>query len=232
MGIIDIILAKNQSSEKLAYTEKQTTEIVPETTAQYNPDDGLYLKVSTPFVENGSYVFSINGVTLKDTVAMSNDRLLFNALASGINIGGGVVAFAEIDGNSDNKAFWFDFEGDITDVTVSVYQETEVIHPIDPKYIPGAVLPVVELSTDFSSGSAELSADETAQLASALETSDFALIKFPIELALTNPLLVTKGEEEGVAMFFARIEQPESVGHIIYQFGVIDGVGMAIRGNG
>lgn len=147
MGIIDIILAKNQSSEKLAYTEKQTTEIVPETTAQYNPDDGLYLKVSTPFVENGSYVFSINGVTLKDTVAMSNDRLLFNALTSGINIGGGVVAFAEIDGNSDNKAFWFDFEGDITDVTVSVYQETEVIHPIDPKYIPGAVLPVVELTT-------------------------------------------------------------------------------------
>lgn len=47
---------------------------------------------------------------------------------------------------------------------VSRVEFPETIHPIDPKFIPGAVLPVVELSTVATAEGAALTAEESARM--------------------------------------------------------------------
>jgi hypothetical protein len=57
---------------------------------------------------------------------------------------------------------WFcNTDNDDTSVSICMTAELETIHPIDPKFIPGAVLPVVEIA-DVSAITAEESAKLTA----------------------------------------------------------------------
>lgn len=72
------------------------------------------------------------------------------------------------------------FEYEAASPSNAVYQvallETETIHPIDPKFIPGAVLPVVELTTVLSDG-ATFTDQENAKLTAAIGGP--AVIKWP-----------------------------------------------------
>lgn len=63
----------------------------------------------------------------------------------------------------------------------SVHFEIKTIHPIDPKFIPGAVLPVVELSTTVTSGATFTDA-ENAALTNAFESGLPVVFKGNFEL--------------------------------------------------
>lgn len=76
-------------------------------------------------------------------------------------------------------------DGDIGTITISISEETETIHPIDQKYLPGVCLPVVELSTTFENG-ASYTAEENAKLKEVWESGTPAIIKCPVALGLVN----------------------------------------------
>lgn len=50
------------------------------------------------------------------------------------------------------------------DTTISVYQLTETLTPMNPKYLPGVCLPVVELSTIANEYGVEVTAEDAAKL--------------------------------------------------------------------
>lgn len=84
----------------------------------------------------------------------------------------------------------------------------ETIHPIDPKYLPGVCLPVVELSTAFAGG-ATLSAEECALLDAAYEGNTPVVIKCNIALQgyeLTDCIAVwNRAVSAGIPIFTNQI---------------------------
>lgn len=76
---------------------------------------------------------------------------------------------------------------DMGNISISVTCVNETVHPIDPKYLPGVCLPMVEIST-IPAGVAPvtLTAEESAVL------EDLAATKLPIVLQLNgNDVIVT-----------------------------------------
>lgn len=71
-----------------------------------------------------------------------------------------------------------------------VFDFPNKVHPIDPKYIPGAVLPVVEISTMYAEGN-PLSTEEGTQFDVAIAKSKSVLVALPIdESGIVVPVLV------------------------------------------
>jgi hypothetical protein len=108
-----------------------------------------------------------------------------------------------------------------TSATIS--QETETIHPIDPKYLPsgsGGGLPVVELETVIeidASEPPELSESDIAKLNEVYNggTKCF-VVSFPVTgLPFTPSLVVTKASGDGIDCFAGVmatiIQKPASV---------------------
>lgn len=65
----------------------------------------------------------------------------------------------------------------------------KLIHPIDPKYIPGAVLPVVEIASapyPIDGSTVALSAEESKELSAAIATGLPAVIKYFIQQGDTD----------------------------------------------
>lgn len=83
----------------------------------------------------------------------------------------------------------------------------DVIHPIDPKYLPGAVLPVVELETPMPNGTepAELSAADSAKMDAILAAGSVPfMMKMKNEETGFSAALVMSGlviAEAGIGMF-------------------------------
>lgn len=87
----------------------------------------------------------------------------------------------------------------------------ETIHPIDPKYIPGAVLPVVEIATDIGGTLTELNDFESARLdeVSAL-VSPINVVLSPAEGAIVSAPCFLLKSEEGI-LFKSMISHDVSV---------------------
>ena len=111
-------------------------------------------------------------------------------------------------------------------ITIS---ETETIHPIDPKYLPGVCLPVVELSTVPTADGAALTAEETAQLSSALATSKYALVVLPFDFAI-SPMVCRFYEEDESAGFLGGVVAHGSFVNVALIYA--DGVGIAAVSSG
>ena len=128
-------------------------------------------------------------------VADGNGELIFAVSVSQDNefgIAPGVYMFdGSITTNSSEASEWAFYCASI---------ELETIHPIDPKFIPGAVLPVVELETELaftsSVSTTSLSVADSEKISNALSTCDAFLCS---ARALSNRLtiLVTKNIEPG-----------------------------------
>ena len=73
-----------------------------------------------------------------------------------------------------DEAFWGANTGYVSSVTYG----KETIHPIDPKYLPGVCLPVVELTTVPTADGAALTAEESEMMNKAVAASDYVLIKY------------------------------------------------------
>lgn len=92
-------------------------------------------------------------------------------------------------------------------ITVTVTSTTETIVPIDPKYLPGVCLPVVELSTAIESGTATTLSDaESAELTKIAGQEMPCLIKFAISLPDAEQRIsavFTFTEFAGITLFMA-----------------------------
>lgn len=88
----------------------------------------------------------------------------------------------------------------------SVTLVTETIHPIDPKYLPGVCLPVVEItSAEYpQSGTVALSAEESAALTAAASMNVGAVIRYTLQ---TIPMTIVAQSLMGT-MFVDAINNP------------------------
>lgn len=160
MDITTLALAKAYTdSQRLAYVETGKAVVFQQTefNIPYDDTDGLAFVEMLPspftlFLEK-EYEVVWNGdpykFVCKDCTEEFGDPSVY--------IGGRSV-FGEEDTEAPFTIIFANYEGEpfvgvyvpgtTEDVTVSLLISTEIetIHPIDPKYLPGAVLPVVEIS--------------------------------------------------------------------------------------
>lgn len=169
MDIISVILSRGD--EKLAYTDRTETEFINKTiNAESNSSRIMDSSLFDYFKEGQSYVVTINGTKYERTCYYVTD--------GGWCIGNAQMHKDNYEDNGDSFCIFKTATGGLThlyandpnthDISVSraitVKLVTETIHPIDPKYIPGAVLPVVEITTAITVDGAELTAEEAAKL--------------------------------------------------------------------
>lgn len=147
--------AKRYSDSKGGYTETKKTVLAPPTVSAWGLDG-----YSFPCLEVTS------GMVLDITINNVTHRRIASVLEThGDNIGvafdGGDFIYLKgtglvyVDGATEN----------MPDATISIVAVSETIHPIDPKFLPGVCLPVVEIA-DITAITAEESALLTAAIGS------------------------------------------------------------------
>lgn len=84
----------------------------------------------------------------------------------------------------------------VTDGSTSISIETETIHPIDQKYLPGVCLPVVEIATQPTDEGAPLTAEESAKMdeVAAMGLPIVCRAKIDDEASITAVLFIIKSE--------------------------------------
>lgn len=181
MDIIDILLGRGQSGEKLAYTETKAFTY-----------DGNYEGKEFTNIDTSSYavrvgdaidpktITKISGIMGGQMQEMSASDLTIIDASYGYRIvANGMTLMVIV--TSDTFVVPVGTYVAHADIGYVTRVEYETIHPIDPKYIPGAVLPVVELTTEVSVANKNgtvLTADETAEVARVLSEYDYAIVKF------------------------------------------------------
>lgn len=186
MDMITLAMAKKYSDSKGGYTKSSAPfELIPETQATAS---GEFLASAIPEAGDEIILF-IDGVKhVRTAIGGSVDDMpvvyIGNCAEAGLpettdDFGvmflsaGDVRVFVVMDSGY--------FEGKDT-FTISATAITKIIVPIDPKYLPGVCLPVVELETEISGESAEtfLSAADTVKM-NALN-GEACILKFDFSL--------------------------------------------------
>lgn len=232
MDMITFAMAKKYTDQKAGYADK--TVVTGETSVSLYYDE-----------DTGGYVGEFQSeVDLATVLELRNERPMFNVYwngkmrecnsveTGGLFVTGNLSMFGGADtgepftlicdeGNHWAVIKWQSRDNyDITIVSVSI--EHEIIYPIDPKFIPGVCLPVVELSTPISAAleKMEMTAEETAAVTNVLASNDYAIANFIFD---SKPMLAVcmKTEVDGI---------PALVGyfHILrILVGVADDIGIA-----
>jgi hypothetical protein len=185
MDMITLAMAKTYTdSQRLAHTD-------PSVTLSWDGDESnneivriegfRFVKVSNdPYDLNRAASLTIGNVTVE---LRSGEYLVQtengNSMLMSVN-GSTVWAISmEDDDNVDfTKGTWL-----LTAYTAITFAET--VHPIDPKYLGGAALPVVELTTTFANG-ADLTEKEDKLLKAAWERNTPVVIKLSVSFDTTN----------------------------------------------
>lgn len=106
--------------------------------------------------------------------------------------------WAAADATIDKPGFYIHFTlGDPGEgITAEVVCEWETIHPIDPKFLPGVCLPVVEIATQPTDEGAPLTAEESAKMdeVAAMGLPIVCRVKIDDEASITAVLLMMKSE--------------------------------------
>lgn len=193
--MISYIKAKEYTdSQRLGYVDKERTVIVPETT--YDGEELIFRDVPNPLKEGETYTVVFDGVEYKSKCFVSPE---FNSLNSGtvMYVIGNLSELVDVEDqyitdvpfliyyNSDRHTLCVN-ELNWDDGGHSVYVEIpETIRTIDPKYLPGVCLPVVELESVTEFGEpVELSESDGTKL----------------DTVVGNPIVVRAG---GMAMLFS-----------------------------
>lgn len=129
-------------------------------------NDGIWMLLGDIFGENRMLALSFG-----------------NNVAQLIGVSAGTYVWREA---INDKVCW---AGDITGYF------TETIHPIDPKFIPGAVLPVVELTTEPTEKGAPLTEAESAMMDEAAAKGMPAVIKYPMGDAMSACIFIYAATE-------------------------------------
>lgn len=160
MNLITLALAKKYTDEKAGYVEsaEKILDVALSNTDGISVYEGAFIKLEvgktyTVALASGSY-------TAVCKYAAGVGWMLGNQAIGGVSdadTGESFFFFAQQD-EKQSVSFLIDVNGG-NHCTIST---AETIHTIDPKYIPGAVLPVVELSGVPSEHGYALTADESA----------------------------------------------------------------------
>ena len=149
--------AANKALRKLGISEKsERAYLLEETEIVAQDSDGYYFYGVAPAIvtipENKSFTVAYDGVTYECTAVTAN----VNAMVTGVFIGNLSLEYMGDDTGEPflimflaaNNSNLFTVKAPGTH-TVAIYTQTETITPIDPKYLPGVCLPVVEIA-DFT----------------------------------------------------------------------------------
>ena len=198
MDMITLAMARAYTdSQRLASVEKETVVILPETTvtakcyepgrtdAGFTPSNGELFFPST-FAIGSEVIAVLDGVRYPCTVVGESLKDWYIGNMNVVNK----------DAPDTGEPFKFEYFLDLPssglllshtaqnpsegEHTFAIYQETETIHPIEAKYLPGVCLPVVELKTVIvitNSETAPLTEADTASL-SAYDDYPCAVLKF------------------------------------------------------
>lgn len=192
MDILDQILAEDRakaySDSKGGYTKTTKTVVFPESTVSYSDEvefRGYRLAVETEMVAGKEYTVVVDGKTYVVTsVAQESEGI--TGIVLDCPDGKWIIVYIH------NLFCAFDWQesktGTTTDVTISITTKDKTIHPIDQKFIPGAVLPVVELTTIVPVGEyvAKLSAEENAVLNDCASVTRPIFCKFTLGKTATD----------------------------------------------
>lgn len=193
-------------SGRIGSTETARTVILAET--PLNMGENMF-ELSSPLVAGVTYNVNING-TVYPCVAYSGE---FGQLGASIAIGNETLLgeadltkepfFAANIGVDDRFACVC---ASYTEGTISITAVVETIHPIDPKFLPGVCLPVVEItSAEYpQSGTVALSAEESAALTAAASMNVGAVIRYTLQ---TIPMTIVAQSLMGT-MFVDAINNP------------------------
>lgn len=165
---------------QIGYAETQKTVLLPQTTIEtvFVEAEGLNIFQADPALvsveANARVTVLWDGVEYACT---ASDKVAFNEVVSFVLIGNQGMAGLG-DDTGEPFLIWCGEQTDlssvrlytvITSVTdgehaLSITKETETIHLIDPKYLPGVCLPLVELSTVITEEGVTLTDAEKAQV--------------------------------------------------------------------
>ena len=137
MDIISMIMSKNQSGEPLASAETVVTKYFETNrggATVFTPDFSLLVPGSTWVVKHNGNTFECLAVEDSESTETSPK----------INLGNYYLKSGDT-ADDTGESFFAQFGRNAVivrpagDCTFEVYQKTELIHPIDPKYIPDTV---------------------------------------------------------------------------------------------
>ena len=130
----------------------------------------------------------------------------------------GQIVFAiASDGTNEEVSFlpsigtWVSFTDE---AYVSRLEFAETIHPIDPKFLPGVCLPVVEITSAVYDGSANavLTEGESAELDSACASSTHVIVNVPIYEGVPGyPVLCRVMKMDGAVLLMGMIGSAEFI---------------------
>lgn len=196
MDAVTLALAKAYTnSQRNGYVEYRDIVCFPE--AEFEFIGAVNLNIpGNPFGDGDTVTVVYDGVEYVRTAKLFPEE--YNGLASGYYVGnlkfvGGEDTgepFALLSGFDRSYSNFLGFIVVDTDNFVDLGGEeysthrigcktvAETIHPIDPKFLPGAVLPVVELSTVPSTEGSPLTEAETAAIVEMAQNSTPIVLKF------------------------------------------------------
>lgn len=194
-------------SQRLAYVERTNPLTFDGNIAGKELDTSMEITM----VRISDEVSDLN--TVKKIVVMAHDgeRMVAHEITEGFtvdDIGDGVYILFEngtpwvaISHNGTYVAYIG--EETIVELYVSRVEFAETIHPIDPKYLPGAVLPVVEITSDLgwtdTQTKTALNDADNATLTSTAQTSRNCICAVPVMgmKLFMNLQLVDRGGADG-----------------------------------
>ena len=129
------------------YSEVKVTEIVPEQVIKYASSSMGYPIDFTPIVGE-EYTVVVNGTEYKVTAQEYSDIVYLGDMSSMLPplVGNG-EPWGIVSGQGMNIFAWAD--GTKSDTTLSITGTAETIYPIDKKFLPSGVLPVVDFTTSL-----------------------------------------------------------------------------------
>lgn len=217
MDMITLAMAKNYTdSQRLAYVESETVEILAETTLTVvslssGPQPNYFTQ--TPGVlelpaAGTPVVITIDGVSYDDVVRYTANGYLG---IGNFNRGGG--AYGEDTGESyslimhSRTSAWY-FMCDTPGAHTVKVEIPEQVKTIDPKYLPdmGGGLPAVEITTEPTEEGAVLSEAESAELEAALNSANIIANLWLASINLIGPALLMRmevGDQVGFAGAYA-----------------------------
>lgn len=212
MDVLALAMAKAYTDKKGGYTETKRTVIVPETTTLFNESYlELHLDPTASLIVGETYIAVFDGVEYECEAYLESVNeipCLGNAsFTDGADTG---------NGEPFGVADWGGGQIDVGVArksgshTISVYQRKEIVHPIDPKYLPGAVLPVVELETVIRQEGTTLAEVDCAKLDEIANSFLPAILKFNYEefmdiVAVVNVCVGMDGTSGSVSVTFSQV---------------------------
>lgn len=183
------------NSQRIAYVERQKVVLDTKLTAsaEFNGTATGLDSADPNMLEAGKTYTVITDSGTYKTVCKSpsaDTKYIGNAakLGEGEDTGEpfvSVLAYENLDGNG---VWFFIFVDSLSGSHVKIVGE-ETIHPIDQKFIPGAVLPVVELETDIFVNGAICSAEESAALTEAVKKQMPVMVKVTVSEGIASMVM-------------------------------------------